>query len=160
MKVLGAVYGISWAWSSVNPVTLVRSWRNFFQIQKLIICRVFLLNKLTGLESLTLYMLWKVFKTLMKMNWASSTWQTHCQCHHETKWRRRGWKDEIEEEEESSEHVSHCMALQCVSTFVHYLGQRQFEYSGITAARKICTSVRMNPNSSLEQATIKKYFWK
>jgi hypothetical protein len=24
---LDAIYGASWAWSSVNPLTLVRSWR-------------------------------------------------------------------------------------------------------------------------------------
>jgi hypothetical protein len=26
VTVLDAIYGVSWAWSSVNPVTLVRSW--------------------------------------------------------------------------------------------------------------------------------------
>jgi hypothetical protein len=27
MTVLDAIYGISWAWSSMNPAMLVRSWR-------------------------------------------------------------------------------------------------------------------------------------
>jgi hypothetical protein len=28
IMVLDAIYGVSWAWSSVNPVTLYPSWRN------------------------------------------------------------------------------------------------------------------------------------
>jgi hypothetical protein len=27
MMVLAAIYSVSWAWSSMNPVTLVSSWR-------------------------------------------------------------------------------------------------------------------------------------
>jgi hypothetical protein len=63
------------------------------------------------------------------------------------------------EEEGESVRVSHCMVLQCVDTLLDYMGHRGFEYSDITAVRKICTAVR-SLNSSQEQATIRNYFFK
>jgi hypothetical protein len=59
-----------------------------------------------------------------------------CQYCHETKGRRRVWGDE------SEEGISHSMALHCVVTLLDYMGQRGFEYSDITTARKICAAVR------------------
>jgi hypothetical protein len=47
-----------------------------------------------------------------------------------------GGEDESEEGE-SSKNVSYSMALQCVDTLLDYVGQRQFKYCDITAARKI-----------------------
>jgi hypothetical protein len=43
------------------------------------------------------------------------------------------------DERESSECISHNMVLQCVDTVLKYMGQRGFEYSDITATRKIRT---------------------
>jgi hypothetical protein len=34
MMVLDVIYGISWAWSCVNPVTLIRSWRKLLPDQE------------------------------------------------------------------------------------------------------------------------------
>jgi hypothetical protein len=38
--------------------------------------------------------------------------------------------------------ISHSMALRCVDTLLDYMGQKGFEYSDITAARKIRAAVR------------------
>jgi hypothetical protein len=56
-----------------------------------------------------------------------------------------------EGERESSGHVSHNMALQCVDTLLDYMGQRGFECNDITATRKLCTAVRRSLNSSHTQ---------
>jgi hypothetical protein len=56
-------------------------------------------------------------------------------------------EDESEEEGQSSECVSHSMALQCADTLLDYMGQRGFEYSDIIAARKIHTAMRSSLNS-------------
>jgi hypothetical protein len=56
--------------------------------------------------------------------------------------------------------ISHSMALQCVDTLLDYMGQRGFEYSDITATRKIHTAVRRSLNSSQKPVTITNYFSK
>jgi hypothetical protein len=57
---------------------------------------------------------------------------------------------------EKGEHVSYSMALQCFDTSLHYIGQRGFEYSDSTAARKICTAEEFTK----KKANIKNYFSK
>jgi hypothetical protein len=47
-----------------------------------------------------------------------------------------------------------------VLTLLDCMGQRGFEYSDITAARKIHTAVRRSPNSLQKQANITHYFSK
>jgi hypothetical protein len=73
--------------------------------------------------------------------------------------KKRAGKNESEERE-SSECVSHSMALHCVDTTTDYMGKRRVEYSDIKAARKIRTAVRRSLSSSQKQATITNYFSK
>jgi hypothetical protein len=50
--------------------------------------------------------------------------------------------------QEESVHVRYSMTLQRVDTLLDYVSQRYFEYSDITAARKIHTAMRRSLNSS------------
>jgi hypothetical protein len=70
-----------------------------------------------------------------------------------------GGEDETEEGE-SSERIRHSMALQCVDTLLDSIGQRGFEYSDITTARKIHLAMRRSLNSLQKQAIITNYFSK
>jgi hypothetical protein len=65
-----------------------------------------------------------------------------------------GGEDENEEEGESSERISHSIALQCADTLLDYMGQRRCKYSHITAVRKIHAAVRRSLNSSQKQSTL------
>ncbi|GBN92801.1 hypothetical protein AVEN_172601-1 [Araneus ventricosus] len=38
--------------------------------------------------------------------------------------------------------ISHSAALQSVETLLDYMGQRGFDYGGMTAVRKICVDIR------------------
>jgi hypothetical protein len=55
--------------------------------------------------------------------------------------------------------ISHSMVLQCVDTLPVYMGQRGFEYSDVTTARKIYTATRRSLSSFQKQATITEYFF-
>ncbi|GBN88904.1 hypothetical protein AVEN_76955-1 [Araneus ventricosus] len=50
--------------------------------------------------------------------------------------------------------ISHSAALQSVETLLDYLGQRGFDYGGITAVRKICVDVRQEMNKQQKQRRI------
>ncbi|GBO20602.1 hypothetical protein AVEN_10867-1 [Araneus ventricosus] len=48
--------------------------------------------------------------------------------------------------------ISHSAALQSVETFLHYMGQRGFDYGDITAVRKICVDIRQEINNLQKQS--------
>jgi hypothetical protein len=90
---------------------------------------------------------------VMHGNLACSTRQTETlSMLPQTKGEEEDGEDTSEEDGESSEHVSHSIVLQCVDTLLDYMGQSGFEYSDITAARKIYTAVKRSLNSSQKQA--------
>ncbi|GBM44626.1 hypothetical protein AVEN_37115-1 [Araneus ventricosus] len=54
--------------------------------------------------------------------------------------------------------VSHSAALQSVETLIDYMGQRRFEFSDITAVRKICVDIRQEMNKQQKQRRITDFF--
>jgi hypothetical protein len=64
------------------------------------------------------------------------------------------------DEGESSEFVSHSMALQCVDNLLDCMGQKGFECSDIRATRNIFTAMRRSLNSSQKEVTITNHFSK
>ncbi|GBM91034.1 hypothetical protein AVEN_190151-1 [Araneus ventricosus] len=50
--------------------------------------------------------------------------------------------------------ISHSAALQSVDTLLDYMGQRGFDYGGITAVRKICVDMRQEMNKQQKQRRI------
>jgi hypothetical protein len=46
-------------------------------------------------------------------------------------------KEEQDEEQGNSEHISHCMTLECAHTLIHYMDHWDFEYNDITSRKKI-----------------------
>ncbi|GBM07900.1 hypothetical protein AVEN_96513-1 [Araneus ventricosus] len=50
--------------------------------------------------------------------------------------------------------ISHSAALQSVETLLDYIGQRGFDYGGITAVRKICVDIRQEMNKQQKQRRI------
>jgi hypothetical protein len=95
----------------------------------------------------------------MCLNQAFSTWLTDIvSASIKQKWEEEDGEDGSEEEGESSECVSYSMALQCVDTVLDYMGQRGFEYSDITAARKIYTAMGKSLSTSQNQVIFIDYF--
>ncbi|GBM94168.1 hypothetical protein AVEN_165792-1 [Araneus ventricosus] len=54
--------------------------------------------------------------------------------------------------------ISHSASLQSVETLLDYMGQRGFDYGGITAVRKICVNVRQEMNKQQKQRCIAGFF--
>ncbi|GBL55655.1 hypothetical protein AVEN_162525-1 [Araneus ventricosus] len=54
--------------------------------------------------------------------------------------------------------ISHSAALQSVETLLDYMGQRGFDYSDITAVRKICADIRQEINKQQKQRLITDFF--
>jgi hypothetical protein len=162
MLQLDAIYGISRAQSSVNPVTLVQSWRKLLpdldddddDLQGFpneesskseildMVCAIINFENINEDNTEE-----RLQRDAMRLNWAFSTW-TVSMLLQNTREKKRG-EDESEEEGRLSMvvSVSHSMALQCVDNLLDFMGQRGFEYSEITATRKICIAVSRHLNS-------------
>jgi hypothetical protein len=70
------------------------------------------------------------------VNWASKTFDMDIvNAPAKQKGEEEGGEDESEEGE-SSKCVRYSMTLQYIDTLLDYMGQRGFEYSGITATRR------------------------
>ncbi|GBM44119.1 hypothetical protein AVEN_242225-1 [Araneus ventricosus] len=54
--------------------------------------------------------------------------------------------------------IYHSAALQSVETLLDYMGQRGFDYDGITTVRKICVDVRQEMNKQQKQRGITIFF--
>jgi hypothetical protein len=126
------VYGISWAWSSVNPVILVRLWRKLLpDLEK---------DDLQGFPNEEISkskILVKVcaIRNFVNVNKDNEEWLQSDVCElgiqhmidsdiisaaAKQKDEEEGGEDERDDEGESIDHVSHSMALQCVdSTRLH-----------------------------------------
>ncbi|GBN05973.1 hypothetical protein AVEN_262745-1 [Araneus ventricosus] len=53
--------------------------------------------------------------------------------------------------------IYHSAALQSVETLLDYMGQRGFDYGGITAVREICVDIRQEMNKQQKQRRIKDF---
>ncbi|GBM68693.1 hypothetical protein AVEN_9166-1 [Araneus ventricosus] len=54
--------------------------------------------------------------------------------------------------------ISHTAALQSVGTLLDYMGQKGFDYGGITAVRQICVDIRQEMNKQQKQRRIADFF--
>jgi hypothetical protein len=90
MSVLDAIFGLSWAWSSMDPVTLIQSWRKLlpdleddlqgFPNKEVSKSEIFdMVCAMRSFETSTKIILKNGYK-LTHVNWASSTRQTQT-CH-------------------------------------------------------------------------------
>jgi hypothetical protein len=83
MMVLDAIYRVSWAWSSVNPVMLVQLWRKLLPYLEEDDFKSFPNEEVSKSKILDMVCFWKknnegMLKNdyrLMCVKWASSTWQ-------------------------------------------------------------------------------------
>jgi hypothetical protein len=95
---LDAIYGISWAWFSVNPVMLVRSWRELFPDLEDDDLQGFPneeIRKSKILDMCTMRSFENFNEEWLESDACEVGFQhltdKHCQCCHKTEGRRRGW---------------------------------------------------------------------
>jgi hypothetical protein len=155
MMVLDAVYGVPQAWSSMQLVTLVSSWRKLLPDLEDEDLQGFHNEVISKSKILDMVCAMRSFENTNKNN--TEEWLQSDACEsdfqHMTdtdivsaatkqKGKEEGGEDESEEEGENSECISHSMALQCADTLPDYMSQKGFKYSNIKASRKICTAMR------------------
>jgi hypothetical protein len=145
------IYDVSQAWSSMNPVMLVRSLKkhlpdleqdDLHHFPNEVISKSEILDTVYATrssENVNKDNVEDGYK-VMHVNWASSTIDTNTvNAAVKQKGEEEVGEDE-NEEGEGSERVSHSMALQCVDSFLDYMGQRGFEYSALQLPGKFTLS--------------------
>jgi hypothetical protein len=125
---LGAIYGVSQAWSSVNPATLVQLWRKLladleddlqgFSNEKISMSKILdMVCTMTSFENVAKHNVKEWLQSdACELGFQHMTVTDIVNASAKQKGGKEGGEDDSEEEGQSSECISHSMALHCVDT--------------------------------------------